>query len=72
MQKNLLLLFQMVILRSSQPLTGTNGKRCKEDEKLVNAVLGIGRRGYILDTRSQSLAKAMQQKGQIKFSKTLF
>ena len=62
--------FQMVILRSSQPLTGTNGKRCKEDEKLVNAVLGIGRRGYILDTRSQSLAKAMQQKGQIKCSKS--
>ena len=56
-------MLQMVILRSSQPLTGTNGKRCKEDEKLVNAVLGIGRRGYILDTRSQSLAKAMQQKG---------
>ena len=53
----------MVILRSSQPLTGPNGKRCKEDEKLVNAVLGIGRRGYILDTRSAGAAKLATTKG---------
>ncbi len=59
-----LTLLQMVILRSSQPLTGTNNRRCKEDEQLVNAVLGIGRRGYILDTRAQSIAKAALQKGE--------
>ena len=53
----------MAILRSSQPLAGSNGKRCKEDERLVNAVLGIGRRGYILDTRSQALAKIALAKG---------
>lgn len=52
-----------VMLRSSQPLTGTSGRRCKDDEKLVNAVLGIGKRGYIVDTRSQSLAKAAQKEG---------
>ncbi|CAI9739300.1 Hypothetical predicted protein [Octopus vulgaris] len=52
-----------VMMRSSQPLTGTNGRRCKDDERLVNAVLGIGRRGYILDTRSQGHAKAAQAKG---------
>ena len=46
----------MVILRASQPLTGQSNRRCKEDERLVNAVLGIGRRGYIVDTRSQSVA----------------
>ncbi|KAK2146123.1 hypothetical protein LSH36_631g02047 [Paralvinella palmiformis] len=53
----------MVMLRSSQPLTGPNGKRCREDEKLVNAVLGIGRRGYIIDTRSLTQAKLATAKG---------
>ncbi|KAJ8322021.1 hypothetical protein KUTeg_000492 [Tegillarca granosa] len=52
-----------VMMRSSQPLTGQSNKRCKEDEKLVNSVLGIGKRGYIVDTRSQSNAKAAQSKG---------
>ncbi|KAK3607056.1 hypothetical protein CHS0354_015367 [Potamilus streckersoni] len=52
-----------VLLRSSQPLTGTNGRRCKDDERLVNSVLGIGRRGYIVDTRTYSAAKAAQSKG---------
>lgn len=46
-------------------MTGTSGRRCKDDEKLVNAVLGIGRRGYIVDTRSQSLAKAAQKEGKL-------
>ncbi|XP_064597583.1 myotubularin-related protein 9-like [Liolophura sinensis] len=52
-----------VMMRSSQPLTGPNGKRCKEDERLVNAVLGIGKRGYIIDTRSPNWAKLAQAKG---------
>ena len=30
----------MSILRSGQPMTGPNNKRCKEDSELVNAVLG--------------------------------
>ena len=46
-----------VLLRSGQPLVGPSGKRCKEDEKLINAVLGPGKRGYIIDTRSQTLAQ---------------
>ena len=54
---------QNVIMRCSQPMTGPNGKRCKEDERLVNAVLGIGRRGYILDTRSTTMAKLATAKG---------
>ncbi len=62
----------MAILRSSQPLAGSNGKRCKEDERLVNAVLGIGRRGYILDTRSQAHAKIAQAKGTITTLKVFF
>lgn len=52
-----------VMMRSSQPLTGQNNKRCREDEKLVNSVLGIGKRGYIVDTRSSSAAKSAQSKG---------
>ncbi|ESO86027.1 hypothetical protein LOTGIDRAFT_129928 [Lottia gigantea] len=52
-----------VLMRSSQPLTGQNGNRCKEDEKLVNSVLSQGRRGYIIDTRAQSVAKMAQAKG---------
>lgn len=38
-------MFQSILLRSSQPMCGTSGKRCKEDERLLNAVLGPGRRG---------------------------
>lgn len=55
----------MVLLRCSQPLTGPNGKRCREDEMMVNAVLGSGRRlrGYILDTRSINAAKLATAKG---------
>ena len=51
------------MLRSSQPLTGPNGKRNKEDERLINAVLGVGMRGYIIDTRSQTAAKLATAKG---------
>ena len=46
-----------------QSLTGASGRRCKDDEKLVNAVLGIGKRGYIVDTRSMSIAKGAQKDG---------
>lgn len=52
-----------VIMRSSQPLTGTNGRRCKEDEKLINATLRAGKRGYIIDTRSLNVAQQARAKG---------
>jgi myotubularin-related protein 9 len=38
-------------------MTGPNSKRCKEDERLINSVLGPGKRGYIIDTRTQTLAQ---------------
>lgn len=41
-------------MRSSQPPSGPNVKRCREDEKLLNSVLKPGMRGYIIDTRHQS------------------
>ena len=50
-------------MRSSQPLTGPNSKRCKEDEKLLNSLLGPGKRGYIIDTRTQNSAQTAKSKG---------
>ncbi|KDR15085.1 Myotubularin-related protein 9 [Zootermopsis nevadensis] len=52
-----------VLMRSSQPLTGPNSKRCKEDERLINSVLGPGKRGYIIDTRTQTLAQTAKSRG---------
>uniref|UniRef100_A0A4W3JDJ7 Myotubularin-related protein 9 n=1 Tax=Callorhinchus milii TaxID=7868 RepID=A0A4W3JDJ7_CALMI len=53
----------MVMMRSGQPLTGTIGRRCKEDEKLINATLRAGKRGYIIDTRSVNVAQQARAKG---------
>lgn len=49
-----------VLLRSSQPLTGPQKRRCAEDEELLRAVLAEARpgaRGFIVDTRSAQAAK---------------
>lgn len=54
---------KMVLMRASQPLIGQGNRRCKEDERVVNAVLGIGKRGYIVDTRSTVNAKTATAKG---------
>jgi len=52
-----------VLLRSSQPMTG-NQRRCREDEKLLNAALGSGgQKGYIIDTRTQNLAMSSKNRG---------
>ena len=52
-----------VMMRSGQPLTGTNGRRCKEDEKLINATLRPGKRGYIIDTRTINIAQQAKARG---------
>ncbi|KAK0153909.1 Myotubularin-related protein 9 [Merluccius polli] len=46
-----------VIMRSSQPLTGANRKRCQEDELLLQAVIDGSDKGYIIDTRSSQQAQ---------------
>ncbi|XP_054470192.1 myotubularin-related protein 9-like isoform X2 [Anoplopoma fimbria] len=46
----------MVIMRSSQPLTGANRKRCREDEQLLQAVIDGSDKGFIIDTRSSQQA----------------
>lgn len=51
------------MMRAGQPLTGTNGRRCKEDEKLINATLRPGKRGYIIDTRTISVAQQAKARG---------
>ena len=45
-------------MRSGQPMTMPNSRRCKEDEKLLNCVLAREKRGYIIDTRTQNLAQS--------------
>ncbi|KAF7490996.1 Myotubularin-related protein 9 [Sarcoptes scabiei] len=52
-----------VLLRSGQPMVGTNSKRCDEDEKLINTILGAGKRGFIIETRTQNLAQSSRNKG---------
>lgn len=52
-----------VMMRAGQPLTGTNGRRCKEDEKLINATLRPGKRGYIIDTRMIAVAQQAKARG---------
>lgn len=51
------------LLRSSQPMVGTSNRRCKEDEKLINAVVGTNKKGYIIDTRTPTLAQLARTKG---------
>ncbi|GIY67345.1 myotubularin-related protein 9 [Caerostris darwini] len=51
------------LLRCSQPMVGANNRRCKEDERLLNVVLGSGKKGYIIDTRSQNIALLARTKG---------
>ncbi|XP_006196989.2 myotubularin-related protein 9-like isoform X1 [Vicugna pacos] len=55
-----------VLLRSSQPLTGPQKRRCAEDEALLRAVLAgsrPGARGFIVDTRSAQTAKQARMTG---------
>ncbi|KAF7202091.1 myotubularin-related protein 9 isoform X1 [Nothobranchius furzeri] len=53
----------MVIMRSSQPLTGANRKRCKEDELLLQAVIDGSDKGYIIDTRSSQQVQQARMTG---------
>ncbi|CAN9502314.1 unnamed protein product [Ophioblennius macclurei] len=52
-----------VIVRSGQPLPGANRKRCKEDELLLQAVIGDSDKGYIIDTRSSQQAQQARMTG---------
>ena len=43
-----------VLMRSSQPMVGPNSKRCKEDERMINAVLGPGNEDISLKQELQT------------------
>ncbi|NXA41397.1 MTMR9 protein, partial [Eudromia elegans] len=51
------------MLRSSQPLTGPNRRRCREDELLLAAALAGAARGFVLDMRSAQAAKQARMGG---------
>ncbi|KAM4757701.1 LOW QUALITY PROTEIN: myotubularin-related protein 9-like [Cyanocitta cristata] len=51
------------LLRSSQPLTGPNRRRCREDEKLLGTILDEGERGFIIDTAQPQAAKQARMSG---------
>ncbi|XP_026884568.2 myotubularin-related protein 9 isoform X2 [Electrophorus electricus] len=53
----------MVIMRSSQPMTGANRKRCREDELLLQAAIDESEMGYIIDTRSAQQAQQARMAG---------
>ncbi|XP_020775297.1 myotubularin-related protein 9 isoform X2 [Boleophthalmus pectinirostris] len=53
----------MVIVRSSQPLIGANRKRCGEDERLLQAVIGSSDKGFIIDTRSSQQSQQARMTG---------
>lgn len=52
-----------VIMRSSQPLTGANRRRCREDEHLLQAVIDGSDKGYVIDTRSGPQAQQARMTG---------
>lgn len=51
-----------VVVRSGQPMIGPSNKRCKEDERLLNAIIG-NKRGYIIETRTQNISQLAKTKG---------
>lgn len=51
------------MLRSSQPLLSNSNKRSRADEKILTAILGPHKKGYIIDTRSPGLIGHCKGKG---------
>ncbi|KAI5642287.1 myotubularin-like phosphatase domain-containing protein [Phthorimaea operculella] len=52
-----------VLMRAGQPLYGPKHRRCRADEVLLNAVVGVGMKGVIYDLRSTSAISQQQNKG---------
>lgn len=45
--------FQAILLRSAQPSSAANNKRCRADEAILNVILGRSKKGFIIDTWSK-------------------
>ncbi|XP_056313661.1 myotubularin-related protein 2 [Danio aesculapii] len=57
---------QAAVVRSSQPMVGQNGRRCKEDEKLLQAIMDANAQShklFIFDARPSVNAAANKMKG---------
>lgn len=52
-----------ILVRSSQPMLGGNNRRSRADEKILNAVLGKSKKGFIIDTRSVHYTNNCKTKG---------
>lgn len=50
-------------MRAGQPLYGPKHRRCRQDEKILNAVVGVGMKGIIYDLRSSNAIAQQQSKG---------
>jgi len=54
----------MPLMRSSQPLCGQQGRRCKEDEAVLSSLAQkLNTKGFILDTRTSSTINSHKSKG---------
>lgn len=53
-------------MRAGQPLYGPKHRRCRQDEKILNAVVSVGMKGIIYDLRSSNSIAQQQNKGKIK------
>lgn len=51
------------LMRCSQPMVGTTMRRCNGDEELLKSVLMCGKKGFIIDTRTQNVAQLAKTKG---------
>ncbi|XP_065296214.1 myotubularin-related protein 9 isoform X2 [Dermacentor albipictus] len=51
------------LMRCSQPLVGTTMRRSNGDEELLKSVLMGGKKGFIIDTRTQNVAQLAKTKG---------
>lgn len=40
-------------MRGAQPNSGSNSKRCRADEAILNVILGRSKKGFIVDTWSK-------------------
>lgn len=50
-------------MRSGQPLVSGANRRSRADEKILNSVLGVGKKGYIVDTRTSGYVGQCRGKG---------
>ena len=56
---------QNVIVRTSQPLCGPNSRRCRDDERILAAIVQKQRRAFVIDTRTTATSQSEKAKGRM-------